>query len=401
MSSLTHKMPLLCYPHSVAKRIQQKLIRQRRREARERFFENWKHGQELSFERFMSAALYDENFGYYTTNIKEVGRGGDFSTSATLNDDLGAAISKWLVQELERKNHFKFQWHCVEAGAGNGSLAKAIFKNLPFKWRVNCTYHIVEKSPALVSVQKEKLKKVGRFKWHPDMDSLLRATKCFHFICNELVDAFPATLFQWDSNHIPCPSSAQTGPGRWMKLYLDFDGHSLFQKLRPVSSHELDGISTISELPLWPNQKISHGQRCEVHLTYREWLYSWIPRMKEGSLLTIDYGDRFPDVYKKHFSGTIRGYFQHQHINGNEIYSRVGEQDITADVNFSDLEKWSKDLSLENVEFQNQEQFLEKFGIVNDSYDSDHARSAYLKLKEGPGTAFKVLSQRKNSLHKK
>lgn len=382
----------------MGKRNEQKVIRQKRREAREKFFDNWKNSQGISFERFMSVALYDENFGYYTTNINEVGRSGDFSTSATINDDLARAIAKWLVKELESKSRFKFRWHCVEVGAGNGSLAKAVYKNLPFKWRISCVYHIVEKSPVLISIQKEHLKNAGRFKWHSDMDSLLKETQNFNFVSNELVDAFPATVFQWDSKHSPCPSSSQIGAGRWMKLFLDFDGNNLYQKLRPISCHELDNISTISDFSLWPNKKIDHGQRCEVHLSYREWLYSWIPRMKEGSLLTIDYGDRFPYLYEQKASGTVRGYFQHQHITGNEIFSRMGEQDLTADVNFSDLENWSKDLGLENINFQTQEQFLKEFSETNTNNSKEWTQdeSVYLRQKEGAGTAFKVLVQRKD-----
>ena len=38
----------------------------------------------ISFKEFMRIALYDEKYGYYTQNIRSVGRGGDFSTLATM-----------------------------------------------------------------------------------------------------------------------------------------------------------------------------------------------------------------------------------------------------------------------------------------------------------------------------
>ena len=42
-------------------------------------------GGAVPFRRFMEAALYDPNFGYYARQIRSVGAQGDFSTSATLS----------------------------------------------------------------------------------------------------------------------------------------------------------------------------------------------------------------------------------------------------------------------------------------------------------------------------
>ena len=41
----------------------------------------------------MRMALYDQNDGYYTQNIRNVGRNGDFSTSATINNSLAKSIN--------------------------------------------------------------------------------------------------------------------------------------------------------------------------------------------------------------------------------------------------------------------------------------------------------------------
>ena len=51
-------------------------------------------GGAISFERFMSEALYHPAFGYYSANIDAIGGSrGDFSTSATMSPLLGRAIS--------------------------------------------------------------------------------------------------------------------------------------------------------------------------------------------------------------------------------------------------------------------------------------------------------------------
>ena len=40
----------------------------------------------IPFERFMQEALYHPDLGYYSANIRGIGKKGDFSTSATLDD---------------------------------------------------------------------------------------------------------------------------------------------------------------------------------------------------------------------------------------------------------------------------------------------------------------------------
>ena len=66
----------------------------------------------------MQMALYDENYGYYTRNIRTVGRSGDFSTLATINDTLARSIchgSRIVEQSKIIKGNI------IEIGAGDGS----------------------------------------------------------------------------------------------------------------------------------------------------------------------------------------------------------------------------------------------------------------------------------------
>ena len=58
-------------------------------------------------------------------------------------------------------------------------------------------------------------------------------------------------------------------------------------------------------------------------------------------MLTIDYGDTAENLYHRQPKGSLRAYFLHQRFAGNEIYANPGMQDITADVNFTDLEHWT------------------------------------------------------------
>lgn len=372
-------------------------LRGQRPKAVRTFFQNWKEGKWMAFEEFMGHGLYHPEFGYYTTGIDGIGRGGDFSTSATLSEDLGKAIAAWLVERLGQEKNGGFIWHCVEVGAGDGSLAAVVLKNLPLGLRIRCRYHIVEKSPVLTAIQKKRIGGIGSgrlipVKWHPDMHSVLATCRRFHLFSNELVDAFPASIYQWNGEAEPCPSSTGLhSTGRWDKLYLKLEDGGLFESFRPVSSHELSGLTTISEPINWPGESPPHGQRCEVHFTYREWLHTWVPRMESGSVLTIDYGDKFPAVFSGKKRGTMRAYYQHQLMKENEVYSRFGDQDLTSDVNFSDLEHWSAEVGLNTLDYMTQSDFLNRY--VQSEEKGDARR--FLESEDGAGTAFKVLLQEK------
>ena len=90
--------------------------------------ENLKVLGKISFRDFMQMALYDENYGYYTRNIRTVGRSGDFSTLATINDTLARSICSWIKNRWKQSKIIK--GNIIEIGAGDGSLANKVLKNL-------------------------------------------------------------------------------------------------------------------------------------------------------------------------------------------------------------------------------------------------------------------------------
>ena len=46
-----------------------------------------------------------------------------------------------------------------------------------------------------------------------------------------------------------------------------------------------------------------------------------------------------PALYRRRPSGTLRAYAHHQRLEGREVYAGFGLRDLTADVNFSDLQQ--------------------------------------------------------------
>ncbi|MCD8533963.1 MAG: SAM-dependent methyltransferase [Verrucomicrobia bacterium] len=362
------------------------------RHYRDNFLAQWKRRGSLSFEEFMTSALYDEQFGYYPVQIQDIGHRGDFSTSATLGEDVGVALAGWIIEERKRLSQWWERIHIVEVGGGNGKLAESILGNLPFSVRWRVKYHIVEKSARLTGMQKARLKKyAGKFfspvEWHQEIDSILAKVSRFIVISNELVDAFPVTVFRWNSNRM-----SEDSVGEWQKLFLELTPEGLFERFENVSKHELGNLSSISSPKAWAGGTIPHDQRCEVHFSYREWLHSWVPRAKQVSMVTIDYGGTMPELYMNRKNGTIRGYFNHQVMEGHEVYRNVGRQDITCDVNFSDLVHWGHELHLKCEPMLTQSEFLERYAPVD---RSESYTSSMVRVESGAGTAFKVLIQRK------
>ena len=297
----------------------------------------------------MARALFDPERGYYTRNIKTVGRGGDFSTSATLSPALGQAVAAWLKAEAHLQPHVR---HVIEVGAGDGSLMHAVRKSLGWWARRRFTFHIVETSPVL---QREQQKRLGtKVKWHQDLESALAAAQGHAFIYhNELLDAFPATLVQW--------SAAEQ---RWLEVWVP-------EQLHP-QSFDAAHYSALR------HTTFADRQRCELHPSIRDWLQQWTPHWKSGAMLTIDYGDEFPRLYHRRLHGTLRAYLLHQRLTGADIYANPGRQDITADINFTDYAAWLRELGLEQASQQTLAEFLHS-----------QAAPAWLTDSDGAGTAFK------------
>lgn len=105
-------------------------------------------------------------------------------------------------------------------------------------------------------------------------------------------------------------------------------------------------------------------------------------------MLTIDYGSTEHSKSSPPKEGTLRAYWKHQRFTGGDLYARFGKQDLTADVNFSDLQYWGESLDLKNSWFMNQREFISRFtkstGATLLSHDQEMSEA---------GECFQVLEQ--------
>jgi SAM-dependent MidA family methyltransferase len=309
----------------------------------------------ITIEEFMRRALYDPRHGYYARRIAGIGKRGDFTTAPMMGDALAVAIASWAENAL-RETRCR---DLIEIGPGEGVLAAAVWKRLPCSLRWRTRLHLVETSEPLREIQS---KRVGSgVRWHDHPSTALEACggKAVIF-SNELVDAFPARVFE------------KTAAG-WREVAV----------IRNDAGHAVERLLEIAELPPSSSFDVDHpvGQRVEVHDSYHKWLESWLPRWRAGRMLTIDYGATAESLYHRRPRGTMRGYLLQQRLTGLEIYQNPGRADLTADVNFTDLIAWS-DPWVRGSRLVPLAEFTRALGA-----------GGFLTEAEGAGGAFLVLDQ--------
>jgi SAM-dependent MidA family methyltransferase len=312
----------------------------------------------IPFEQFMENALHDPVHGYYARRIKAVGPRGDFTTAPMLSEGPARAIAAWAAMAL-RETRCR---DLIEIGPGEGTLAASVLKHLPWHLRWKTRLHLIETSLPLAERQQKLLGK--RATWHRSPQAALQSCQGNAVIySNELVDAFPVRRYQ------------KTTAG-WQELAVHFDERKQpHESLLPPAPLP-DSSGFLDSHPL--------GQHIEVHDSYRRYLADWLPHWKSGRMLTIDYGATAAEIYHRRPHGTLRGYLFQQRLEGQAIYQNIGRQDLTADVNFTDLQNWSQPWICEQS-LTNFSGFLSRFK-AQESTDP-----------HGVGTAFLVLDQKRSA----
>ncbi len=329
----------------------------------------------LRFDRFMELALYHPVHGYYSRNVATVGSKGDFSTTATLSGALAEAIAAWIKQEARALKLRSLT--VVELGAGSGEMASGILRRFPPFSEID--YRIVELSGPLKEEQQRRLsnrrmrrpsflRRVSFPRWFSSVQAALKDQGEALVFSNEFVDAFPCRRF------------AKQG-GIWFEVFLLFDSG--------VWREELHSVKDLPESVSFHETFVS-GQFIEVHEVYHTWLRELSSVLQKGALLTIDYGGNPVEIFGATPMGTIRAYHRHQRFTGREIYLRAGHQDLTADVNFADLQRWGLDFGFRTIGYFSQAKFLRTWGrrALSDE------RGRFVTDPSGAGSAFRVLHQR-------
>lgn len=328
----------------------------------------------------MQMSLYYPGLGYYSRDIAKIGREGDFYTSSHLHPIFGAMLGRQL-EEMWRLMGEPGSFHVVEMGAGMGYTAKDILDYLRVKdvFR-HIIYIIVEPNPSFKASQQQLLNDFGeKTVWYESPAELPSFAGCF--FSNEVLDAFPVRLVKIE--------------GEPKEICVSEEGGELVEVGTPCSGEVRKYLNMFAS-------GLSNGYRTEANLMIRGWLKAVSEKLLEGFILTVDYGYPAGDYYSEERDrGTLQCYYRHK-VNENP-YINIGEQDITAHINFSSLKKWGEELGLTTVGFSPQGTYLVSLGIdevIKELYGEDPDPYETTKIKglilpQGMGESHKVTVQYK------
>jgi SAM-dependent MidA family methyltransferase len=350
----------------------------------------------ISFARFMELALYDGSYGYYMTRSLEsdsqsrdrIGWSGDFFTAPELSPILARTLVRQVVDIDVRLGHpdpFTF----LEIGGGNGTFALDFLQESrafapDFFHRLS--YQIVERSPCLQSRQAAKLREgggswvEGHVTWKSSLEEVASDSVTGVVFSNEVVDALPVHRVRWEHN-------------RLYEVCVSYEDGHFVECLEQCFSAKLAEYVETHQVP------IHEGQTSELHVEAEVWMTQVARILQRGVVMTIDYGHTGSDYYRSdRKDGTLLCYYRHT-ISTNP-YTRVGEQDMTAHVNFSALARSGTARGLAPVGLTTLANWLIGLGVeelVRDQdQESDDVKALMQLLRpHGMGKTFKVLVQRK------
>jgi SAM-dependent MidA family methyltransferase len=336
------------------------------------------NGGLITFERFMDLALYHPQHGYYSSGRQRIGKRGDYFTSVATGPLFGRLLAK---QFLKWRNELGAppEFEVVEFGGHRGRLRGDVLAAAP-----DLRYRVVEVGDALP-------------------ESIIGCV-----FSNEFLDALPVHRVrvdggEWKEIYVALspsgtePTPAHPGRGRLRLPSSGRVGGGLHEFFAPLSTPRLADF--LAGLPV----HLMEGYTTEVNLRALDWLETVARRLKRGYVLTIDYGYERSDYFAPHHrDGTLLCY--HRHTRSANPYKHIGEQDITAHVEFTSLIEQGKTLGLEVALFTDQAHFLLQIGeseiaeiATRTAGQLSRERAAIHQLihPELMGRAFRVLAQHK------
>ena len=341
----------------------------------------------ITFAEYMDMVLYHPEHGYYSSDAVKIGfRGSDFFTSASLGADFGELLTKQFYQMweiLDKPIHFDL----VEMGAGQGILASHILNYIKQEYPdffAAVKYIIVEKSQSLKQEQQQRLQDFA-VDWC-NLEEIPSKSINGCFFSNELVDAFPVHQFILAAGELReiYVTLAELNPEI---SEIQIIRNPLFiEVIGEPSTPQLGEYFKLVGIDLSQNT-YENGYRSEINLAALNWLGIVADCLKRGYVLTIDYGYPAHRYYNPRRSqGTLQCYYQHRHHDNP--YINIGQQDITAHVDFTALSSWGERCGLKQVGWTQQGLFLMSLGIGE--------RIAALSSQQQP---ISQLLQRREGLH--
>jgi SAM-dependent MidA family methyltransferase len=358
-------------------------------ELERRLIERIKREGPITFRDFMQTALYDPELGYYNTERLKIGTQGDYYTSSNVHRAFGAVLGRAFAELWAGSVE---PLTIVEIGAGTGQLAADVLSAMRDEHPATfdpLTYVLVEASTAMRKHQRDKLAFGDRVRFCGPNELEQRPVRGIVF-SNEFVDALPVHRARYmsgalEEQYVGVGSATDAAP-----LALVWS--------KPSTKRLAEYLERIAVT-------LREGQVIEINLDAIDWLGCMASALEHGLLVTIDYGDTAQHLCTPdRRSGTLRSFYRHRLIDSP--LERIGEQDLTASVNFTALIEYGRDLGFELVSYERQTAFLTRMGLIeriaaqhdaSDSLDDLKERLAVKNLfvPGGVSDSFRVLIQRR------
>ena len=336
----------------------------------------------IPFSRYMELCLYHPTLGYYSRERERFGITGDFYTASDIHAVYGRLLARQF-NEMWRTLDRPTQVQIIELGPGRGLFAEDLLawskKKFP-EFASALTYVLVESSPALRNSLCERFQAesaAGSVEVHCSLDSVGPRDAGIVF-ANEFFDALPVEVL------------SEKG-----ELHIDVgeDGYFVERWSEPAAK-----TSEFVERYGVPREP---GERVEAAPQMVQWIGNIAAKFVRGFCVFVDYGYTRDELLLGRHRDTVRAF--RKHTMSANVYEAPGEQDITADVNFTALAELAREHGMTAMPLVTQSQFL--LGIGEQTQFSDvfegcvlrqeHAKRA-LQLKHlvtpaGMGEAFHVL----------
>ncbi|MEY2545889.1 MAG: hypothetical protein QOG48_1006 [Verrucomicrobiota bacterium] len=291
------------------------------------------HGPQ-PFAWFMQQALYHPAHGYYSSGRANIGRGGDYFTNVSVGPLFGRLLAAQLAQmwkSLGKIDNFII----VEEGAHDGQFAgdvlEASRKDAP-DFFAALRYRIIEPFRVWQDRQRQTLTDFeSKVEWPNELAPFIGA----HF-SNELLDAMPINF---------------------RNKLVDLSGDNFVFVDSPAAQ-----ITNQSQL---------------------DWIDNIAANLQRGFVLIIDYG-----FARDEFREVVQARAEHRHLDS--VFEQIGDADITAHINWTDIAEHAEAKGLRVAGFTDQHHFLT--GIISDLVVPDSPRALQTLLHpEMLGRAFQVL----------
>ncbi|MBY7734692.1 class I SAM-dependent methyltransferase [Francisella philomiragia] len=301
----------------------------------------------LLFRDFMNMALYYPELGYYSGFKEKISSNGDFITVTSQTSLFARTFARQfalVISELGRDSNV------IEFGAGSGKFAVDCMHELNSLGSLPDKYIIVELSNDLKSRQQENVRKnipelYDRFEWVTELPKYKLKAVVF---ANEVLDAMPVDIFRAQNNQLIQQGVSFVNNKRNLVDMIEND--KLFE-------YEANRV-------LLDNINFEDGYTSEINTWIRPWIKSLYDILESGMIFLCDYGYHRSLYYsKERCMGTLACY--HQHKINYDPFINIGEQDITAHVDFTTVAEAATEAGFQLDGYMTQANFLKKAGIAD------------------------------------